>query len=404
MITLSSTPSQMRLEMEQDLEKLQYWWRKSFNRKEYREAYLSANKRARETGEWQMVGEPHEWKSRNGNRWYYQNAVMREPISGEMRDSGLVFVYYETYGSVGAFVPSFDPMAGGMVMEDAPVVFTSHFFLRYCERMGLKMRSRDMVMAFINEQLRFDVKELRNDNGILEGISVQLQNGVGRGVVVNEGGNTTWEIRTFIPYKMLTRKQREEAVINYTFDPMDEKHKNWFMFLCRPLRLPPDTPHLDNIYVEGVGKDGWLQVGVTVLSSLDECRRRLDRKVTVEEMGRIVADERVGRLVRELALARDKKKPGFESPQNLRDIGTLTFDLSLAIADILLHKGWYSCRGFLEMVMRSRFETGGEPYHGECGIMIEEIGYKAHAKELGYEICDLSEWCPDDYIQEQSKR
>lgn len=394
----------MRLEMEQDLKKLQYWQRKSLNSKEYREAYLAAHKRASETGECQMVGEPHEWKSANGNRWYYQNAVMREPISGEMRDSGLVFVYYETYGSVGAFVPTFDPMANGMVVDNAPIVFTSHFFLRYCERMGLKMRSRDMVMAFINEQARFDVKGLRNGKGGFKGISVQLKNGVGRGVVVREGINTAWEVRTFIPYNMLTKKQREEAVVNYAFDPMDDKHKDWFMYLCRPLCLEADNPHLANIYVEGVGEDGWIYVGITMLAALHECKRRLERRVTMEEMDRIISDERVGRLIRELALAKDRMKPGVMDPQDVRDVGTLTFDLSLAIADIFFHKGWYSCRGFLDMVMRSRFETGGEPYHGECGIMMEEIGYKAHAEELGYEICDLSEWCPDGYIQEQPKR
>lgn len=389
MITLSSTPSQMRLEMEQDLKKLAYWQRKGFNSKEYRKAYLSANKRAKETGEWQMVGEPHEWKSGNGNRWYYQNAVMREPISGEMRDTALMFVYYETYGSVGAFVPAFNPYVDDMAIDDAPIVFTSHFFLRYCERMGLKMRSRDMVMAFINEQARFDVKGLRDGKGGFKGISVQLQNGVGRGVEVREGCDTAWEVRTFIPYKMLTRKQRREAVIDYAFDPMDEKHKFWFMLLCRPLCLEVDNPHIGNIYVEGVGRDGWCQVGVTILAALNVCKTRLERKVTVEELDRIIADERVGRLVRGLALARDRVKPDLMTPKDVRDVGILTFDLSLAVADHLLHKGWYSCRVFLEDVTRLRFETEHKPYHGECGIMISEIDYKAHAEELGYEISEL---------------
>ena len=70
------------------------------------------------------------------------------------------FIYYETYASIGAFIPKYMMNEQTNMMDDACVIYTSHFFERYCERMKIPFRSRQMVLEFASI-IRFQSAERR---------------------------------------------------------------------------------------------------------------------------------------------------------------------------------------------------------------------------------------------------
>ena len=147
MINLS-TPSQQRLdELNIDLKRIKYWqqrwhsgWDWILKGREYRKRWSEERK--------PFLGDRHELKSKLGNRWYCYDVPFWPEGFDDLVTLHTSFIYYETYASIGAFIPKFEMNKETRLMEDACLIYTSHFFERYCERLNIPYRSREMVAEF----------------------------------------------------------------------------------------------------------------------------------------------------------------------------------------------------------------------------------------------------------------
>ena len=113
------------------------------------------------------------------------------------------FIYYETYASIGAFIPKFWMNKETKLMEDACVVYTSHFFERYCERLKIPFRSREMVLEFASIIAFNPIQEDTDKDGKPIVVSRMPKAGFTYGVRRKDNPNV-YEMRTFLSDKNMT--------------------------------------------------------------------------------------------------------------------------------------------------------------------------------------------------------
>ena len=205
MINLSTPSQELLKELLSDYTKADYWLTKK----------LGGIKKQKELGDELCyeclqekkelaVSEPIEYISPNGNRWLMYVSARR--CNDHFYVTPLGFCYYETFGSIGAFVPT----QCGSEYANACLIFTSHFFLRMCSRLGIKARSRAMVKRFV-EYMAGMVVSYRGEgvHGKHE-VDVRLPASIGRGRMRDDCDKVI-EINTFLKDTELTKKQRKET-------------------------------------------------------------------------------------------------------------------------------------------------------------------------------------------------
>jgi len=223
MINLSTPTDIMLRELMADKQKSAYWLKKKFGgEKSYekmRDKLLLDAKRDK----CNKISEVIEYRSANGNRWMTYECARYYKDANTSYTEPYAFCFYETLGSVGAFVPVKIGVsqAGG---EDAVVIFTSHFFYQMCERLGIGFRSPQMVRAF-HEFIPSMLIELYKDEGRIK-LMARLPGSIGWGFRM-EGEANVFEIRTFLKDTQLNGKQqrltaRIRAHANkFTYEPQE---------------------------------------------------------------------------------------------------------------------------------------------------------------------------------------
>lgn len=205
MINLSTPPNKLLEELLEDKIKAKYWFIKKIGGDRKLNSLMGSLITKSERSKKNEISDVIEYNSANGNRWlifacarYYEEAYTSST-------SIISFCYYETYGSVGAFVPTTENEYSN---ETNCIIYTSHFFLRFCDRIGLKYRTREMVRAFI-EHIPFALTQIYKDGDKMR-VDIRLPNSVGRGFV-RDDDNRVIEIRTFLRDAELTNKQLRET-------------------------------------------------------------------------------------------------------------------------------------------------------------------------------------------------
>lgn len=225
MVNLSTVPDVMVREIIADRAKASYWLKKHFGgEKGYekmRDNLILQCRRDKRN----HVSETVEYHSANGNRWmtyecarYYKEAdmVYTEPYA---------FCFYETLGSVGAFVPV-KLGSDGRTGRDAVLLFNSHFFHQMSERLELGFRSPEMVRAF-HEFIPSLLVSMYEEEG-RKRILVRLPGSIGFGFK-KEGEAHVFEVRTFLKDTQLNGKQlrlTETIRLNagkFMYEPKDIK-------------------------------------------------------------------------------------------------------------------------------------------------------------------------------------
>lgn len=146
------------------------------------------------------TSDPVEHITKSGNRWM---VYLKSEKHGEntIVHQLQAFCYYETYGSIGAFVPVFD----GKTI-DRCVIFSSHFFLRMKQRLGLGMMSKAVLKRFIEYiSLLHSEDKGKGTHGENEA-EVYLYGAVGRGIFRDEDCNIL-EVKTFLTESELSKSQ-----------------------------------------------------------------------------------------------------------------------------------------------------------------------------------------------------
>lgn len=205
MINLSKPSKELLDELLSDYKKADYWLTKQLGglkkQKELGDNLcLKCLKECKELA----VSEPVEYISPKGNRWFMYVSARR--YKDHFYTTPLGFCYYETYGSVGAFVPT----QCGSENANACVIFTSHFFLRMCSRLNIKVRSRDMVKRFVEYMAGMVLSYRGEGTHAKHEVDVRLPASIGRGRM-RDDCNKVIEINTFLKDTELTRKQQKET-------------------------------------------------------------------------------------------------------------------------------------------------------------------------------------------------
>jgi len=200
MINLSTPNEELLKEIQEDEIKAEYWLKKKIGgewKLEELGRYLYYKAKVSNKIEF---SDSIEYISPKGNRWFCGISV--GSISGNAYPFVQLnmFVYYETYGSIGAFIPT---VSLGANLKSC-VIFTSHFFYQFCERAKIAFRSREMIMAF-NRLLPVMTFKIVKDRGKKE-ILCRLPGGIGFGVPRSEDTSVV-EIRTYLTDPELNGRQ-----------------------------------------------------------------------------------------------------------------------------------------------------------------------------------------------------
>jgi hypothetical protein len=206
MINLSTPSEELLKELLSDYAKADYWLTKK----------LGGMNKQKELGDKLAlecikedkpfaVSEYIEYISPKGNRWIMYLSSRR--YGDKFYTTPLGFCYYETYGSVGAFVPMSDE---GSPRANSCIIFTSHFFLRMCDRLGIKVRSREMVKRFLEYLVGMMVSYRGEGKHGKHEVDVRLPGSIGRGRIREDSPYVT-EINTFLRDCELTKSQLEET-------------------------------------------------------------------------------------------------------------------------------------------------------------------------------------------------
>lgn len=227
MINFSTPSEQIMAELFEEEAKAIYWLKKHYHGErgyeKMRDELLVKCQQTRQT----QISEVVEFISSKGNRWmafeccqYYRQAKMSNTIP-------MAFCYYETYGSVGAYLVgrfSYDKDGKNKVV----LHFTNHFFLRFCQRLGVDMRSRWMVQRFVEVIPGFLIGYNGKDDKGRDKYDVRLPASIGRGIMYDDA--PIIEIRTYLTDRELNKKQLREtenlrAVYErQTFEPLDVRY------------------------------------------------------------------------------------------------------------------------------------------------------------------------------------
>lgn len=190
----------MLAELKDDYRRADYWIQKQVGgEKKMRELQAKLLKEYYKTGKTQ-VSEPIEYISPNGNRWLL--FVRTQKIGTYITPLPMGFCYYETYGSIGAYLLTGSKSA---VEKDGVVIFPSHFFQRLDEKLGLGVRSREVVMRFVEMIDNMIIQYKGDSDKRRDEVEVSFFDSVWRGRF-RDGDRHFVELNTFIPYKQLSSK------------------------------------------------------------------------------------------------------------------------------------------------------------------------------------------------------
>lgn len=206
MINLSTPNKEMLAELKSDYSKANYWIeKKTGGGKKVEELKMKLMRDYYRTGKTQ-VSEPIEYISPNANRWLF--FFRTQKVGDYIVPMSVGFCYYETYGSIGAFMLT---GSKSVVEKDGVTIFPSHFFQRLDEKLGLGIRSREVVMRFMEMIDNMVIQYKGDSDKRRDEVEVSFFDSVWRGRL-REGDRHFIELSTFIPHKNLSsRKQLEKA-------------------------------------------------------------------------------------------------------------------------------------------------------------------------------------------------
>lgn len=201
MINLSTPNEELLKELKTDFNRTRLWFfEKQYTKKKVRQLAYTLERKCIDENLKYATSEPVEYITKSGNRWM---AYLKAERQGEKTiiHQFQTFCYYETYGSLGAFVPVFD---GKNI--NACAIFDSHFFRRMKERLGLGFLNKDVLKRFIEYiSLLHSEEKGEGEHGQHEA-EVYLYGAVGRGIFRDEDC-TILDVRTFLTEAELSKAQ-----------------------------------------------------------------------------------------------------------------------------------------------------------------------------------------------------
>lgn len=210
-VNLSTKPEEIIATMREEIDGEDYQFRKKYGGRRKYEQYEDKMVDDALINRQSSSTELNEHISKVGNRWITYTHVEYYPKAIYAQAYHMSFIYYETYGSCGAFFPMYDPdksknrKKNGSGLPTGVVIFTSHFFLRMSERTGKAYRSKELIQEFIST---------KNEGGFQTDedgdVIVKFKGGYGFGKEKSKNP-TVIEVRTFLTDEQLTPAQRRKV-------------------------------------------------------------------------------------------------------------------------------------------------------------------------------------------------
>lgn len=204
-ISINSSSKDIMEAINNEYDRAIYWINKSLGSdRKYQETVQRIIKKASESPNHCARTEAVYYTPASGNKWVGCLVSELEPTTGEYACNIVAELYYETMGSIGAFHVTYSPV----YKRKEVVVFTSHFFLRYCDeiRKMAKMDGVNTVLDFIMRNQNYASTDFVNEDG-KRVIDSRFDECIGRGIVRQDDDRIA-EIRTIITDKMLSDAQR----------------------------------------------------------------------------------------------------------------------------------------------------------------------------------------------------
>ena len=146
--------------------------------------------------------------SKCGNRWITYTNVAYFPKALYALAFNISFIYYETYGSCGAFFPTYSNVkikGRNRINPNGVIIYTSHFFLRMSERTGKAYKSKELIKEFISSMIG-TASQTDKDNDVI----VKFKGGYGFGKEKSKSPRVV-EIRTYLTDGQLSPKQKRKC-------------------------------------------------------------------------------------------------------------------------------------------------------------------------------------------------
>lgn len=213
-INLSTGPEDIVQTMAHELPVADYFFHKEYGGNNRFEKYKEKALDTALIEEQSQYSDFSEYISHKGNRWISYVFTEYYPKAKYALSYPTSFIYYETYGSCGAFFPMFDHDLRNRLQDGqkrrkprviGSYIFTSHFFQRMSERTGKAFRSRELVREFITT-MQTQSWQVDDDGEII----IRFKGGYGFGVKRCDNPLTA-EVRTFLADEQLTPAQRRKC-------------------------------------------------------------------------------------------------------------------------------------------------------------------------------------------------
>lgn len=201
-INLSTTPDAILATMRKELAGARYQKRKAYGNARQYEAWKQAMKEKALREKKSLTSGITEWTSPTGNHWLMYSHWEYLPKVNRVLSTHAAFIFYETFGSCGAFFPTFPY---GERKPSGVIIFTSHFFLRRVDRTDVQSQSKEMIQEFMNSDF---IRSVTGQNKIGGDVYMRFHSGYGEGKTVCLNPLVV-EMRTFLNEKELTKAQRK---------------------------------------------------------------------------------------------------------------------------------------------------------------------------------------------------
>lgn len=139
-----------------------------------------------------------EYISPNGNRWMVFECASYYPDARAANTHTYAFCFYKTLGGMGVFVP----VRISDSEQKAVLIFTSHFFKRMEERLGIQYDSPKMLFRFHLNIAKMILQYNKEDNNI----QIRMPDAIGLGVM-KKGEGFIFEVRTILSDYQLNNRQ-----------------------------------------------------------------------------------------------------------------------------------------------------------------------------------------------------
>lgn len=203
MITSMSPKDEILKVCIEENEKAQYWFRKQTNNRKWNEIADTLILQHKKTG-MPHSSEMIEYTARSGNKWC---SFIRSRKIGNCYGTFLQsFMYRETLGSIEVFnVTSKGCVGGG---SDGVMIFTSHFFLRMAQKLGVAANTKEIAKRFLSLSDGMVFHEKGDSKKRKAELEISFMGIIWRGVYKN-GDKRVVEIKTMLKRAELTYKEKK---------------------------------------------------------------------------------------------------------------------------------------------------------------------------------------------------